>query len=181
MGKDDYSKTVSRQYNRLLEQCNVHMDRFEKEYPEPRDDFQALLKERGVSRRDFVKWTSFMTAALMLPPVFEPMVARAAENFSRLPVVWLHFAECTGCSEAFLRSSYPNVDDILLDTISLEYHETLMAAAGNQAERIPREGHARLPRQVRLRHRGGHPAGSGRPVPEARPQGQDGSSRSARR
>jgi NiFe hydrogenase small subunit HydA len=70
----------------------------------------------------------------MLPPMFKPMVARAAENFSRVPVVWLHFAECTGCSEAFLRSSYPNVDDILLDTISLEYHETLMAAAGYQAE-----------------------------------------------
>jgi NiFe hydrogenase small subunit HydA len=49
-------------------------------------------------------------------------------------VVWLHFAECTGCSEAFLRSSYPNVDDILLETISLEYHETLMAASGYQAE-----------------------------------------------
>ena len=55
MGKDDYNKTVSRQYNRLLEQCKVHMDRFEKEYPEPREDFQALLKERGVSRRDFLK------------------------------------------------------------------------------------------------------------------------------
>src|SRR5512136_770324 len=134
MGKDDYNKTVSRQYNRLLAQCKVHMDRFEKEYPEPREDFQALLKERGVSRRDFVKWTSVMTAALMLPPIFRPMVAKAAENFSRLPVVWLHFAECTGCSEAFLRSSYPNVDDILLETISLEYHETLMAASGYQAE-----------------------------------------------
>lgn len=75
-----------------------------------------------------------MTAALMLPPVFRPAVARAADNFSRVPVIWLHFAECTGCSEAFLRTSYPNVDDILLDTISLEYHETLMAASGYQAE-----------------------------------------------
>ncbi|MBA4396149.1 MAG: Ni/Fe hydrogenase [Syntrophus sp. (in: bacteria)] len=110
------------------------MDRFEKEYPAPREDFQTLLKERGVSRREFIKWTSCMTAALMLPPVFKPMVARAAENFSRLPVVWLHFAECTGCTEALLRSSYPNVDDILLETISLEYHETLMAAAGDQAK-----------------------------------------------
>ncbi len=143
MGKDDYNKTVSRQYNRLLEQCKVHMDRFEKEYPEPREDFQALLKERGVSRRDFLKWTSFMTAALMLPPIFEPMVARAAENFSRLPVVWLHFAECTGCSEALLRSSYPNVDDILLETISLEYHETIMAAAGDQAEKCLEQARAR--------------------------------------
>jgi quinone-reactive Ni/Fe-hydrogenase small subunit len=62
------------------------------------------------------------------------LVAKAAEQFSRLPVVWLHFAECTGCSEALLRTSYPNIDSILLDTISLEYHETLMAAAGYQAE-----------------------------------------------
>lgn len=134
MKKDEYSKTVSLHYNRLLEQCKVHMDRFEKEYPAPREDLNALLKERGVSRRDFLKWTSLMTAALMLPPVFKPMVARAAQNFSRLPVVWLHFAECTGCSEALLRSSYPNVDDILLETISLEYHETIMAAAGDQAK-----------------------------------------------
>lgn len=131
----DYKKIVKGHYDRLLEQCKVRMDQFEREYPEPREDFQALLRERGVSRRDFIKWTGIMTTALMLPPVFKPMVARAAENFSRLPVIWLHFAECTGCSEAVLRSSYPNGDDILLEMISLEYHETIMAAAGYQAEK----------------------------------------------
>jgi NiFe hydrogenase small subunit HydA len=129
-----YRKKVSRQYRELMEHCKVNLDKAQAELPPAREDFYASLKERGISRRGFIKWTSFMTAALMLPPVFRPMVARAAETFSRLPVVWLHFAECTGCSEAFLRSSYPNVDDILLDTISLEYHETLMAAAGHQAE-----------------------------------------------
>jgi NiFe hydrogenase small subunit HydA len=112
----------------------MNLEQVENHLPEPREDLQELLRERGISRRDFVKWTSVMTAALLLPPIFRPMVARAAENFSRLPVVWLHFAECTGCSEAFLRSSYPNVDDILLETLSLEYHETLMAASGYQAE-----------------------------------------------
>ena len=129
-----YQSTISRQYSQLMQQCKVNLDRMEQELPPPRDDLQETLKERGVTRRDFIKWTSLTTAALMLPPMFKPLVARAAENFSRLPVVWLHFAECTGCSEALLRSSYPNVDDILLDTISLEYHETLMAAAGYQAE-----------------------------------------------
>jgi NiFe hydrogenase small subunit HydA len=134
-GQDfEYKKNVERHYRELLKQCQVHMDEIEKELPPPREELSAVLKDRGVSRRDFLKWTSVMTAALMLPPVFKPMVARAAENFSRIPVVWLHFAECTGCSEAFLRSSYPNVDDILLETISLEYHETLMAASGYQAE-----------------------------------------------
>lgn len=137
MGKDrdaEYRSRVSGYYHQLMEQCRANMDLMDRELPRAREDFGEILKERGVTRRDFLKWTSAMTAALMLPPLFKPMVARAAENFSRLPVVWLHFAECTGCSESFLRASYPNVDDILLDTISLEYHETLMAAAGYQAE-----------------------------------------------
>ena len=47
-------------------------------------------------------------------------------------MVWLHFGECTGCSEAFLRT--PDVGGLILDTISVEYHETLMAASGHQAE-----------------------------------------------
>ena len=52
----------------------------------------------------------------------------------RPPVVWFHFQECTCCSESFLRSSHPLVADILLDQISLDYTETLQAAAGKQAE-----------------------------------------------
>jgi NiFe hydrogenase small subunit HydA len=131
----EYRSRVDKHYKELLAYCNVQQERLDRELPPPKEDLHELLKERGVSRRDFLKWTSMMTAALMLPPMFKPLVARAAENFSRLPVVWLHFAECTGCSESLLRSSYPNVDDILLDTISLEYHETLMAAAGDQAEK----------------------------------------------
>ncbi len=129
-----YDRKVEKQYKELMDYCEANMDRMEKELPDPKVDFNQALKDSNLTRRDFLKWTSLMTAALSLPPIFRPMVARAAENFSRLPIVWLHFAECTGCSEAFLRSSYPNVDDILLDTISLEYHETVMVAAGHQAE-----------------------------------------------
>jgi len=131
----DYHRTVNKQYRQLLKQCRTNLDRMDRELPPPVEDFGELLTERGVSGRAFIKWTSLMTGALMLPPIFKPALARAAEQFSRVPVVWLHFAECTGCSEAFLRTSYPGVADILLDTISLEYHETLMAAAGDQAEK----------------------------------------------
>jgi NiFe hydrogenase small subunit HydA len=129
-----YQAHISKQYRELMKHCQEHLDEMDETLPAASENFFTTLKERGVSRRSFIKWSSAMTAALMLPPIFRPMVARAAEAFSRVPVVWLHFAECTGCSEAFLRTSYPNVDSILLDTISLEYHETLMAAAGYQAE-----------------------------------------------
>lgn len=132
--ENDYEAMVSKNYHDLMEHCEAHSARMDRELPPAREDFGEALNDRGISRRSFMKWTAFMTSALMLPPVFKPMVAQAAENFNRLPIIWLHFAECTGCSEAFLRSSYPNVDDLLLDTLSVEYHETLMAAAGHQAE-----------------------------------------------
>jgi len=61
-------------------------------------------------------------------------VAKALETKPRIPVIWLHFQECTCCSESFIRSSHPIVADILLDKISLDYSETLMAASGFQAE-----------------------------------------------
>ena len=39
-----------------------------------------------------------------------------------------------GNTESLLRASHPTVAEIILDTISLDYHETIMAAAGKQAE-----------------------------------------------
>jgi [NiFe] hydrogenase small subunit len=42
-------------------------------------------------------------------------------------------AECTGCTESVLRTSDPSFEEIIFDVISLDYHETLMAAAGDKA------------------------------------------------
>ncbi|MCV6608571.1 MAG: hydrogenase small subunit [Campylobacterales bacterium] len=93
-----------------------------------------LLEKKGVSRRDFMKWAGTVAAMLALPGSMTPLVAKAAELSDRLPVIWLHMAECTGCSEALLRSDSPTIDSLIFDHISLEYHETLMTAAGWQAE-----------------------------------------------
>lgn len=90
---------------------------------------------RGVSRRDFLTFCSTMAATLALPVTFMPRIAAALEeDDTRPPVIWLEFQSCSGDSEAFLRSSAPSVAQIILDTISLEYAEIIMAAAGHQAE-----------------------------------------------
>lgn len=99
-----------------------------------KESIQERLKSKGFSRRDFMKWSGAMTAMLGLPAAFAPSVARAAELADRLPVIWLHMAECTGCSESLLRTDTPTIDSLIFDYISLEYHETIMAAAGWQAE-----------------------------------------------
>jgi len=102
---------------------------------EKEKDFYRRLSESGVSRRDFMKFCTALTATMGLSATWVPKVAEVfAAPMQRPPVVWLHFAECTGCSEAVLRTMYPWIDTLLLDIISMEYHETIMAAAGQQAE-----------------------------------------------
>ncbi len=93
-----------------------------------------ILKKRGVSRRDFLKFCSAMTAAMSLPASFAPTVAQALDEVKRPTLVWLNFQDCTGDSEALLRAANPTVGELILDILSVDYHETIMAAAGHQAD-----------------------------------------------
>ena len=63
-------------------------------------------------------------------------MAHALETNPRVPVIWMHGLECTCCSESFIRSAHPLVKDVVLSMISLDYDDTIMAAAGHQAEEI---------------------------------------------
>lgn len=92
------------------------------------------LEAQGVSRREFLRTCAIAAAAVGLPGWAVGDIAEAAAAKGRPPVIWLHFQECTGCSETLLRASHPAVSDLILDLISLDYHETLFAAAGSQAE-----------------------------------------------
>ena len=97
--------------------------------------FYERLEKKGVSRRDFMRYCTFLTATMGLSASYVPRVAEVfAAPRQRPPLIWLHFAECTGCSEAMLRTIYPYVDELVLEILSVEYHETIMAAAGQQAE-----------------------------------------------
>src|SRR5208283_552043 len=91
------------------------------------------LEQRGVSRRDFLGFCASMASVLGLPGA-TAAIAEAVEEEPRPILVWLEFQDCAGNTESFLRASHPTVADLILDTISLNYHETLMAAAGSQAE-----------------------------------------------
>ncbi|MDR1500291.1 MAG: hydrogenase small subunit, partial [Tannerellaceae bacterium] len=91
---------------------------------------------KGVSRRDFLKFCTAMSAMLGLEQTGVAQVVKALDTKPRLPVIWLHLQECTCCSESFIRSSHPVLSTLLFDRISLDYSETLMAAAGKQAEDV---------------------------------------------
>jgi hydrogenase small subunit len=94
----------------------------------------GILEQKGVSRRDFMKFCSAMSAALALPASFAPRIAQALDEVKRPTLVWLEFQDCAGDTEALLRSANPTVAELILDILSVDYHETIMAAAGFQAE-----------------------------------------------
>ncbi|HHD56152.1 MAG TPA: twin-arginine translocation signal domain-containing protein, partial [Desulfobulbaceae bacterium] len=88
-----------------------------------------------ISRRGFIKGCTMAAAALGLSETMVPKLVEAATSPKRPPVVWLHFQECTGCTESLLRASHPDIGRLILDIISLDYHETVMAPSGFQAEK----------------------------------------------
>jgi hydrogenase small subunit len=91
------------------------------------------LERRGVSRREFLGFCSVMTSMLALPTSLSAKVAKALQQTEKPALVWLEFQDCCGNTESFLRAARPTVADIVLDTLSVDYHETIMAAAGAQA------------------------------------------------
>ena len=95
-----------------------------------------VLKKHGVDRRTFLKFCTMTAAAMGLDYTMVPKIAHALETKPRIPVIWLHGLECTCCSESFIRSTHPIAQDIILNMISLDYDDTLQAAAGHQVEEI---------------------------------------------
>ncbi|WP_457596851.1 hydrogenase small subunit [Hydrogenimonas sp.] len=122
-------------YRALYAKCKARIEELKKREPLGNGvELAETLSDEGYDRRDFMKWVSATTAMLMLPSFFEPLVAEAAEVMNRVPVIWLELQDCAGNTEALLRSDGPKIDEIILDIISLEFNETIMAAAGFQAE-----------------------------------------------
>lgn len=118
-------------------------------------------QSQGYSRRDFLQFCTWIAAATGIEASALGRVVHALEVKPRLPVVWFHFQECTCCSESFLRSSHPIVGDIVLDKISLDYSETLQAAAGKQAEEALHETMTKYKGEYLMLVEGSVPTGAG--------------------
>ena len=97
------------------------------------DNLESVL-EVFDKNREFNKWVSMLTADLKLHPEYEPLVKEGVEHLNKMPIIWLELADCSGNSEGFIKNVNPSVEDLILDYISLDYHELLMAASGDNSE-----------------------------------------------
>ena len=86
----------------------------------------------GLSRRDFMKICTAAAVYMGLDASFGAQIAEAA-TAKRLPVIWISGQDCTGCTETLLRATHPTLEHLILDLISLDYHETLQSGCGKQA------------------------------------------------
>jgi hydrogenase small subunit len=104
--------------------------------PRNEETFYEALQRKGLSRRDFMHFVGSVAGVLGLEAAVIPRIAEALQTQPKLPLVWLEFQDCAGNTESFLRAAKPSISEIILDAISLNYHETIMVAAGHQAEDV---------------------------------------------
>ncbi|MCF4007182.1 hydrogenase small subunit [Corynebacterium uropygiale] len=105
------------------------------------------LIARGVSRRDFMKMCGALASvyAVGSPALAGGFEAQAEEIEQKLGdvrkpnVVWLQLQECTGCMESVLRSGGTTIEELVLNLLSVNYNELVMAAAGHAADHAMEE------------------------------------------
>lgn len=105
----------------------------------PPETIAERLERSGVSRRNFLTFCGkLMVVApmgLAITSKLSPEAVAATVGAAKRPsVIWLQMQDCTGCTETLLRTSQPDLASLILDVISLDYHETVMAASGSDAE-----------------------------------------------
>ncbi len=99
-----------------------------------------VLESRGISRRKFLGYCAGIATMIGLSQTAAPQIAEALESVignsegNLKPVIWLEGASCTGCTEAFAQVDTPDVPSVVLELLSLNYSETLSAAAGHSME-----------------------------------------------
>jgi quinone-reactive Ni/Fe-hydrogenase small subunit len=159
-GRRGIDRDAKEHYERLAAEADRHMDALARQRPLKDVSLERALARRGITRREFLKLTAVTAAAMSLPSIFDVRIARAAELANRLPVIWQELQSCTGNSMALIRNSNPGIDALLLDLISLEYSEVLMAPSGQPAEDVLEAAIARYDGQYIAVFEGSVPLGA---------------------
>lgn len=104
------------------------------------------LEFQGVDRRDFLKMCGAMAAVFatgspagVARAGAAEEIAEALDNVEKPNVAWLQLQECTGCMESVLRSGSSTIEDLVLNQLSVNYNELVMAASGEAAEQALHE------------------------------------------
>jgi len=95
----------------------------------------------GLTRRDFLKFCAGAAAAFGLSDLFtaEMIAGALAAAAKKPPLIWLEGQDCAGCTISLISVENPSPASLILDKLSVRYHETIMAASGHIAEKAREE------------------------------------------
>lgn len=124
---------------KALALAKKRIEKYNRLHPQKQLDATQLscsLDVFGITTKEVNSWISMVTATMQLHPEFEGIIKEGISSLNRVPIIWLELSDCSGNSEAFIKSSHPGITDLIFDYISLDYHELLMSASGDQSESI---------------------------------------------
>ena len=100
------------------------------------ENLESAMESLDIAKSEVNSWVSMVTANMQLHPSFEQVVEKGIKSLNKVPIIWLELSNCSGNSEAFIKSTNPAIEDLIFDYISLDYHELLMSASGDQSESV---------------------------------------------
>ncbi len=121
-----------------LEKARRRIEKYNRLHPKNQispDNLEEAIRTLDMSG-EFNRWVSMVTASMRLHPTYEDVVKKGVEQLNKIPIIWLELSDCSGNSEAFIKTANPRMDDLILKYISLDYHELLMSAAGEESEQV---------------------------------------------
>jgi len=125
--------------NKEIEIARKRIDKFNRLHPHNQldsDNLSSAMDAYEISDKEVNQWISMVTANMQLHPEYEALVKKGVDTLNKIPVLWLELADCSGNSEAFIKTSHPGIADLIFEYISLDYHELLMSSAGDQSETV---------------------------------------------
>jgi quinone-reactive Ni/Fe-hydrogenase small subunit len=122
-----------------IKEAQRRIDKFNKLHPRNNlttSNLESAMQSLDIGKQEVNSWISMVTANMQLHPSFEQVVEGAVCNLNKVPIIWLELSDCSGNSEAFIKSTNPAIEDLIFDYISLDYHELIMSANSDQSETI---------------------------------------------
>ena len=124
---------------REIAEVQKRIDKFNKLHPRNElttENLESAMESLDIGKHEVNSWISMVTANMQLHPSFEQVVDGALCNLNKVPIIWLELSDCSGNSESFIKSTNPAIEDLIFDYVSLDYHELIMSASGDQSETI---------------------------------------------
>ncbi|MHB9032518.1 MAG: hydrogenase small subunit [Anaerolineae bacterium] len=86
-----------------------------------------------LSRRSLLRYLILSAASLGVSQLQIDKLGSVLASSTAPPVLWLNGSSCSGCSVSLLNAVNPSIDSVLTQTINLQFHPTIMSAAGDLA------------------------------------------------